>query len=119
MNNITLGSIFKVRPLMFGVGLAIIDTLLLSATKLVSIGSISWWPYMIIIMVLYGIQPGIFLGSLSFESMSIMNLIWDVMSNIFVSILGIYYFKEKISNMKYLGIILSVISLSILSIDDN
>ena len=112
-----LSSIFKIKPLLFAFGLGIIDTLLLSTTKFISIVVLKY-QFIILVCILYGIQPLLFLNALGNESMSIMNLLWDVMSNIFVSLIGIYYFKETISNMKYLGIILSIISLTILSIEE-
>jgi len=112
-----LSTVFKIKPLLFALGLGIIDTLLLSTTKFISIGVLKY-PFIILVCILYGIQPLIFLNALGNESMSIMNLLWDVMSNIFVSLIGIYYFNETISNMKYLGIILSIISLTILSIEE-
>lgn len=116
---IGIWDMFKIKPLAYGLGLGIIDTILLATTKSISIGQLSFMPYMMIVMILYGIQPWIFYNSLAGESMSIMNLLWDVMSNIMVSVIGIWYFKENISNMKYIGIILSVISLTILSYEDN
>lgn len=112
-----ISSIFKIRPLIFAVILGVIDTLLLSTTKFISLGTLKY-PFIFIVCLLYGVQPFFFLNALNSESMSIMNLLWDVMSNIFVSLIGIYYFKETISNMKYLGIILSIISLTILSIEE-
>jgi multidrug transporter EmrE-like cation transporter len=112
-----LSSVFKVKPLLFAITLGIIDTLLLSTTKFISIGTLKY-PFIFLVCILYGVQPLLFLNALGNESMSIMNLLWDVMSNIFVSLIGIYYFKETISNMKYLGIILSIISLTILSIEE-
>lgn len=112
-----ISSFLKIKPLTFAIGLGLIDTFLLSVTKMISIGTLKY-PFIILVCILYGVQPLLFLNALGNESMSIMNLLWDVMSNIFVSLIGIYYFSESISNMKYIGIILSIISLSILSIEE-
>jgi len=112
-------SSFKVIPMLYGLVLGSIDSILLSATKAVSIGSLAYIPYMLIIMAAYGFQPLIFLSSLNGESMTIMNLLWDVMSNIIVSCVGILYYKEHVSNMKYIGIILSIISLSLLAYNES
>lgn len=59
-------------------------------------------------ILIYAIQPLIFLQSLNYEGIAIMNIIWNVLSSVFVTLEGIYIFNEKITNTKMLGIILSL-----------
>jgi multidrug transporter EmrE-like cation transporter len=47
-----------------------------------------------------------------------MNLLWDVMSDVLVTAIGLYYFSEKLSNMKKTGVILSMISIVLLTWKD-
>ena len=60
----------------------------------------------------------IFLKSLSHNSLTVMNLLWDVMSDISVSIIGLFYFKEKLTRFKKLGVFFSLISIILLTYKD-
>ena len=44
-----------------------------------------------------------------------MNLLFDVMSDIIVTCIGLFYFSEKLTNIKRVGVLLSVISVILLS----
>jgi len=44
-----------------------------------------------------------------------MNLLWDVISDVLVTVEGLYFFQEKISRTKMLGVGLSLISVFLLS----
>ena len=69
-------------------------------------------------MLVYSIQPLIFLESLKGNGLIIMNLLRDVMSGILISIVGLFYFSEKLTNVKKVGVLLSVISVILLSLKD-
>jgi multidrug transporter EmrE-like cation transporter len=108
---------FKTTPLKYGFLMAMVDVFMLSLVKTVSMDSklIRW---MLIPTVMYAIQPWIFLQSLQFESLIIMNLMWDVISDILVTLTGLIFFKESIGLYKLTGVLLSFISITLMSLDD-
>ena len=57
---------------------------LLKAKKLGMLKGIWMFP---LSMLIYSIQPLIFYGALSLESMTVMNVLWDVMSDVIVTII--------------------------------
>ena len=69
-------------------------------------------------MLFYSLQPIIFLKSLSHNSLTVMNLLWDVMSDVSVSIIGLFYFGEKLTRFKKLGVFFSLISIILLTYKD-
>ena len=103
------------RTILFGLGLASIDSIALPITKAVSAGLNKW--FMIIPMIMYACSPLIFLKALSQESLTIMNIIWDVSSDIIVTLIGLFVFSEKISPVKLLGILVGMSSIFLLSYD--
>ena len=107
--------LFNLTALGFGGSMALIDAFILSSLKAYSLGWIKWRGIIIIAMLIYSFQPLLFLESLNFGSLITMNLLWDVMSDVLVTVFGILYFKEKLSNIKRIGIVLSFISLVLLS----
>ena len=101
-------------PLIYGSLMAGIDVFSLGLLKAIHLNWIS--PYFFAIPVLiYTLQPGLFLKSLDYEGMSVMNMIWDLLSGVFVTILGLYFFKEKITTKKFVGIFLSILSMYLLT----
>ncbi len=108
---------FKTIPLKFGFIMATVDVLMLSIVKKVSLDSrILRW--MILPTIIYAIQPWIFLQSLQYESLIIMNLMWDLISDILVTLTGLIFFKESIGPFKLIGVVLSFISITLMSLDD-
>jgi drug/metabolite transporter (DMT)-like permease len=104
-------------PLKFGFAMALIDVFMLSIIKKVNLNSklIKW---MLLPTIIYAIQPWIFLGSLQYESMIIMNLLWDLISDVLVTLTGLIIFKETIGPYKLIGVILSFISITLMSLED-
>lgn len=104
-------------PLKFGFMMATIDVFMLSIIKKVSLNSklLRW---MVIPTLIYALQPWIFLQSLQYESLIIMNLLWDLISDILVTLTGLIFFKESIGPYKLIGVILSFISITLMSLDD-
>jgi multidrug transporter EmrE-like cation transporter len=108
---------FQTTPLKYGLTMALIDVSMLSIVKQVSLDSkiIKW---MVIPTVIYALQPWIFLQSLQFESLIIMNLMWDVISDVLVTLVGLIFFKETIGAYKLVGVLLSFISITLMSLED-
>ena len=110
--------LFDLTALGFGGAMATIDALILSALKAYSLGWIQWRGTLIIAMLVYSFQPLLFLQSLQFNSLTVMNLLWDVMSDVVVTIIGLFYFKEKLTRFKKMGVILSLVSIILLTWKD-
>jgi len=109
---------FDLTSLGFGGTMALIDGLTLSALKAFHLGWIQWKGILVITMVVYSLQPLLFLQSLKFNSLTVMNLLWDVMSDVIVTALGLFYFKEKITKFKRDGVLMSIISVVLLTWKD-
>ena len=97
--------------------MALVDVLMLSIVKSVSLNSrlLKW---MVVPTLVYAVQPWIFLQSLEYETLIIMNLLWDLISNVLVTLVGLILFQETIGPYKLIGVILSFISITLLSLDD-
>ena len=78
-------------------------------TKLVSTKSLSLG-WMVIPTLAYAVDPWIFLKSLSVEGITVMNVVWDMVSNIFITFVGLVIFKEQITVLKGIGIALSFVA---------
>ena len=97
--------------------MALVDVFMLSIVKSVSLNSrlLKW---MIVPTIVYAVQPWIFLQSLEYETLIIMNLLWDLISNVLVTLAGLILFKESIGPYKLIGVCLSLISITLMSLDD-
>ena len=98
--------------------MASIDVFTFSITKTISENRSRFLRWMILPTILYAIQPWILLSTLRFESLIVMNLMWDLISDILVTATGFFYFKEKIGPYKTLGVILSFVSIVLMSLQD-
>lgn len=100
---------------MYGAVMAFIDVGMLGLVKEVSKSSIKYLGLMIIPTMAYAIQPWVFLSAMRTESMTVMNLMWDLLSDLLVSLVGIFYFGEKIGRVRMAGLVLAFISLMLMS----
>jgi multidrug transporter EmrE-like cation transporter len=101
-------------PIIFGSLMAGIDVFSLGLLKAIHLQWIS--PYFFAIpVVIYALQPVLFLKSLDYEGLAVMNMTWDLLSDVFVTILAIYFFQEKITTKKFAGILLSILSIYLLT----
>jgi multidrug transporter EmrE-like cation transporter len=106
--------------LLFGLLMASIDAAMLSLIRALNLGwlkdfglfrGIRW---MVLPTLVYALQPWIFLKSLSFESLTVMNLLWDLISNVLVTLVGLLYFAEDIGPRKMAGVVLSFVAMCLL-----
>jgi multidrug transporter EmrE-like cation transporter len=111
-------SSFNTTSLGYGGALALGDSIVLSTIKAYSEKMITWRGIVPLVMLYYSLQPFIFLKSMAHESLTVMNLLWDVMSDVSVTIIGLFFFKEKLTKFKKIGVLLSVISIILLSWKD-
>jgi drug/metabolite transporter (DMT)-like permease len=111
---------FLFWPIAFGTGLSILDCIVMTWLKKISIGEIAMnWKTLAFPVAIYATTPLIFLYSMMGESMTVMNLMWDVISSVLVSAIGLYYFKEKLSHTRILGVLVSFVAIYLLSYDEN
>jgi len=103
------------RTVTFGLALASIDSVGLPILKGVSRG---WnWMWMVIPITLYACTPLVFLSALSTESLVVMNLVWDLMSGVLVTAIGLFFFAETLSPLKLLGVCFSFISIVLMTVE--
>ena len=107
----------KWSVLAYGGLLALIDVVMMPITKGVATKSLPMW-LMIVPTLVYAADPWIFLKSLSLESMVVMNFVWDLLSDVLVTFVGLFILGEKISLFKGIGICLSFLSLFLLTCED-
>ncbi len=105
---------FNLRTLGFGFIFGLLDAITLPTIKLVSNGSLQFG-MMIIPFLLYAASPFIFLAALKSETLTIMNFVWDLTSNITVTFVGLVLFGETIGYTKALGVCMSFIALFLMS----
>jgi multidrug transporter EmrE-like cation transporter len=106
---------FNTLPILFGTCMAIVDIFMMSTTKMVSTGSISSSVGVPLAIGFYAMQPLIFLRAMKYEGMVVTNLVWNLMSNIIVTLQGVLVFGESIKGLRWLGICMSLLSLALLA----
>jgi hypothetical protein len=109
---------FYTLPILFGSLMALIDIFMMSSIKMISQGTIpSWWGTPMAVL-LYALEPLIFLKALNYEGMVGINLIWNLASNIIVTLQGVFFFGESIKGLRWLAIAISIFSLGLLAYTD-
>jgi drug/metabolite transporter (DMT)-like permease len=97
----------------FGAAFGLLDSISLPLIKSVSNGWSKAW--MIIPVLLYGASPFLFLKALEKESLTIMNLAWDLSSDLIVTLIGLFVFAERLPPTKLLGVLFSFIGLFLMT----
>lgn len=109
---------FNTLPIFFGVVMALIDIVMMSVVKMTSTGDFTYAVGLPLSMALYAIEPFVFLKAMTYEGMVVTNLVWNLMSNVMVTLQGILVFGESIKGMRWLGIAMSLVALTILAYTD-
>jgi hypothetical protein len=110
--NWTWGS-FSFLPIVFGVAMALVDVVMMFTAKLVHLGAVSYSVGLPIAMAAYAVQPYLFIKGMNYEGMATMNLIWNLSSNVIITLAGVFLFKESIRGLRWLAILMSVFSLGL------
>ena len=97
--------------------IAALDMISLGVVKSVFLGTLPFLA-LSVSLVVYGTQLGLFYHALKFEGLATLNLLWDVISSIFVTGLGILYFQEKLTNKKLIGFLFSAVAIFLLTSSD-
>lgn len=109
---------FNLNALGWGGLMALVDAVILSLLKAYNIGWIQWKGVLLISMLVYSFQPLIFLQGLTQNGLTVMNLLWDVMSDVIVTAIAVFYFSEKLTKFKKAGVLMSFISIILLTWND-
>jgi multidrug transporter EmrE-like cation transporter len=109
---------FDLLPIFFGIVMALIDINMMGTLKFVDQGKLAYAVGLPIATLLYAFQPYVFLKAMAHSNMLTTNLIWNLASNIMVTLLGVFFFKEKVKGLKWLAIGLSLFSLGIFAYSD-
>ena len=108
---------FRIQTLLYGLGFGTIDSIALPIVKGVSTGWSKLW--MTIPVLMYAATPLILLNALATESLTIMNLVWDLSSDLLVTFIGLIVLAEKLSPIKLLGVFTSFISLFLMTYEND
>lgn len=98
--------------------LAIMDLVNMTIMKKFSIGALRSPIWIVGVMAAYVLQPLIFIKGLSFTGVTYLNLGWDLLSDILVTALGVLYFRETISGMKGIAVLLAAVSVTLFALDN-
>ena len=114
--NWTVGK-FDLLPIVFGIVMALIDISMMGTLKLVDQGKLAYAIGFPIATLLYAFEPYVFLKAMTNSNMVVTNLIWNLASNILVTLAGVLFFGESIKGLKWLAIAMSLFSLTIFAYD--
>ena len=109
---------FSLLPIAFGTMMASLDVIMMSLGKLSSKGKIAYGTALPIATLVYAFEPYIFFKSLNYESLTAMNLIWDLTSDVIVTLVGIFYFGESIKGLRWLAVLFAMFSLALFAYTD-
>lgn len=99
--------------------MASVDAIVMPLLKAKKLGMLTGnWMFPLAALV-YSTQPFIFYKSLSTDSMTVMNLLWDVMSDVLVAVIGIFVFGETLSSLQWLGMVLAILGITLLGCCDD
>ena len=107
---------FHYYTYLYAAFLASVDGIVLSLLKAQQSGLIKNILVFPFSMAVYALQPLVFYSGLSYGSMSILNILWDVISDIIVLIIGIFVFNEKFSLQQAVGIVFCFLGIILLKI---
>lgn len=110
---------FNMLPILFGTVMATIDIVMMSTVKMTSTGQLSSAVGLPTSMILYALEPVVFLRAMKYEGMVVTNLVWNLMSDVIVTLNGVLLFGESIKGLRWVGIGMSLVALSILAYTDN
>ena len=104
-------------PMLIASGMAGIDTLAFSLVKKISEKSILP-AFTFIAMGLYALQPLILLQAMPFETVAVMNIIWNLISSVVVTLVSIFFLGETIGMYKMIGIMIGIVSLFLCTLEE-
>ncbi len=67
------------------------------------------WRLWSITALIFAVMGGLFVKILQYETLTVINLLWVVGAIILGTILGLIVFKEQITGLQWLGLLLSIL----------
>jgi len=110
---------FSMLPIFFGTVMAILDIFMMSSVKMINTGTLSYGFGFPFATIVYATQPYIFLKALNYENMTVVNLIWNLMSDVIVTLQGVFVFGESIAGLRWLAVCMSIVSLTLFAYTDS
>jgi len=104
---------FSLLSIAFGTCMALLDVIMMSLAKYTSKGEIAYGTALPIATLIYALEPYIFFKSLNYDSLTSMNLIWDLTSDVLVTTVGVFWFKESIKGLRWLAVAFALFSLGL------
>jgi multidrug transporter EmrE-like cation transporter len=109
---------FSMLPIFFGTIMALIDISMIGSLKMIHNKTLSSTFGLPLSVGLYALEPFIFLKAMNYEGMVVTNLVWNLMSNIIVTLQGVFIFGETIKGLRWIGVSMSILSLGLLAYSD-
>ena len=109
---------FSMLPIFFGTLMAVLDIFMMSSVKLIKTGSLTYTFGLPFATMVYALQPYVFLKALNYENMTVVNLIWNLMSDVIVTLQGVFIFGESIAGLRWLAVSMSIVSLILFAYTD-
>jgi len=109
---------FNMLPIFFGVVMATIDVVMMGAVKMTHEGTLSHAFGVPFALFFYALEPLIFLKAMNYEGMAVTNLIWNLASDVIVTLQGIFFFGESIAGMRWVAVGMALVSLTIFAYTD-
>ena len=110
---------FSMLPIIFGTVMAILDLVMMGSVKMIHNGTLSAGIGIPISVGIYALEPLLFLKAMNYEGMAVMNLIWNLMSDVLVTLQALLIFGETIKGIRWVAVGMAVVSLSIFAYTDD
>ena len=104
---------FSMLPIFFGTLMALLDIVMMSSVKMIHGGTLSGSIGIPLAVGIYALEPLLFLKAMNYEGMAVMNLIWNLMSNVLVTLQALLMFGETIKGVRWVAVGMAVLSLAI------
>jgi len=109
---------FSMLPIFFGTLMALVDIMMMGSIKMINQGTLSSSLGIPLSVGLYALEPLIFLKALNYEGMVVTNLVWNLMSDVIVTLQGVFLFGESIKGLRWVGVCMSLFSLGLMAYTD-
>ena len=106
---------FSLLPVAFGVVMAVLDLIMMSTIKQVGTGGCPVRTGLPFATLVYALEPYIFLQAMKYtgEGLAVTNLVWNLSSDVMVTLMGIAVFGEKIHQARWIAVGMSLVALAL------
>ena len=103
----------QLLPIAFALAMAAVDVCMMFTAKFVHLGRLSYATGLALATGVYLLQPYLFIKAMNYETMSAMNLIWNLASNIVVTVSGVLVFQEPVHGLRWVAIGMSLFAIGL------